>query len=104
MLPQQKEFKAWGLSSLAIRNIVVFFICCLITAIAYLARVVQVQDTHNHVLNDKLVQCNQLLTNKVELLKDQQIAQMDTFYRRQELTNKKLQQINTILLQLRKNQ
>lgn len=48
MLQQEKEFKAWGLSNLAIRNIILFFFAVLLTIIAALCRVVV------WIYNDKL--------------------------------------------------
>lgn len=39
MLQQEKEFAAWGLSKLAVRNIIIFFFAILLTATAALTRI-----------------------------------------------------------------
>jgi len=63
-LQQSKEFAAWGLSKLAVRNIVVFFFACLISAVAYLF-------TENNRLNRELLKRSDDKTAKVEELKNE---------------------------------
>lgn len=63
-LQQEKEFAAWGLSKLAIRNIVVFFFACLIATVVYL-------NQENNRLNRELLKRSDEKTAKVEELKDQ---------------------------------
>jgi len=63
-LQQEKEFAAWGLSKLAVRNIVVFFFACLIGTVIYL-------NQENNRLNRELLKRSDEKTAKVEELKDQ---------------------------------
>ncbi len=63
-LQQEKEFAAWGLSKLAIRNIVVFFFACLIGAVVYLF-----QD--NARLNREILKRSDEKTAKIEELKNE---------------------------------
>ena len=102
MLPQIKEFEAWGLSKIAVRNIVVFFICCLIAAIGIMARVIHVLNAEKSEQYQKLVECKELVAVTVEKLKEEQLIRMDSFYRRQEITNNKLEKLNYQLYDLRK--
>lgn len=70
-LPQEAEFNAWGLSKIAVRNIVVFFILTLLVAISTLARVIvmqhkEVTDLHQQMLIEK-----DKSAQKIEQLKDE---------------------------------
>jgi len=69
MLEQQKEFNAWGLSKLAIRNIVVFFIVAQMSAIGYLLRVVFVVEEKRERLEQALVKSKDDAAIKIEQLK-----------------------------------
>ena len=69
-LEQEKEFSAWGLSKLIIRNIVVSFLVILCVAVVYLQR--------HTIEQDKIIrQCQTQNSTKVEqLLREMlQIAQ-----------------------------
>ena len=63
-LQQSKEFAAWGLSKLAVRNIVVFFFACLIGTVVYL-------NQENNRLNRELLKRSDEKTAKVEELKNE---------------------------------
>ena len=63
-LQQEKEFAAWGLSKLAVRNIVVFFFACLIGTVVYL-------NQENNRLNRELLKSSVDKTATVERLKDE---------------------------------
>ena len=58
MLQQQREFAAWGLTKIAVRNIVVFFITSLIASVIVLYRA-------NDKLQERLVSCEQEQAKKV---------------------------------------
>lgn len=72
-MPQELEFKAWGISKIAVRNIVVFFIVCLISAIGFLSKVIVVQnDELNRVYRERL-QDKDAEALKIEQLKNESL-------------------------------
>lgn len=54
-LPQELEFIAWGLSKIAVRNIVIFFIITLMGAISALSWVVVLLFKENNSLNKEIL-------------------------------------------------
>jgi len=74
---QEKEFDAWGLSKILVRNIVVGFIICLLSAIAYLSATIRTKESLNKQLQCELIICKEDATRQVERLKDQQIKLME---------------------------
>jgi len=75
-LEQEKEFDAWGLSKILVRNIVVGFIVCLLLAIGYLSATIRAKDSAIEQARAELIACKEDATRKVEQLKDQQIELM----------------------------
>ena len=100
MLQQEKEFNAWGLSKIAIRNIVVFFICLLICACGVLGRVAIVLDQQRRDSDNRLIKCKELATEAVAKFKDEQIQQMREFYLRQDTINQRLNSLQRKLKRL----
>ena len=71
--PQEREFQAWGLSKLAVRNIVVFFIICLISAMAIMARVIQAKDDEVRQVYRELIREKDAGAIKIEQLKNENL-------------------------------
>lgn len=76
-LEQEREFDAWGLSKLLVRNIVVGFIFALMLAIVYLSAIIRNKDAEKMKMQAELVACKEDATKQVERLKDQQIKLME---------------------------
>jgi hypothetical protein len=103
-LEQEKEFDAWGLSKILVRNIVVGFIICLLSAIGYLSATIRNKDSVNKQIQGELIICKEDATRQVERLKDQQIKlmeQISAIYEKQvevernvQATNKKLRNLD----------
>jgi len=76
-LPQEMEFNAWGLSKIAVRNIVVFFILTLLTAIMALSRVIVTQhDQISELYKQQLIDKDRA-AQKIEELKNETIKTVD---------------------------
>lgn len=71
--PQELEFKAWGLSKIAVRNIVVFFILTLLTAITTLSRVVVALNDEKRETTRELLNCKDQNALKIEELKNENL-------------------------------
>lgn len=71
--PQETEFRSWGLSKIAVRNIVVFFILTLLTAITTLSRVVVVQNKEKQDLFRELLKAKDQGALKIEELKNENL-------------------------------
>lgn len=74
MLKQEQEFKAWGLTRLAVRNIVVFFLIVETLAIMALSKVIIEQQRKNDDIQRVLVETKERAADKIEQLKNEQIA------------------------------
>lgn len=74
MLKQEQEFKAWGLTRLAVRNIIVFFLIVETLAIVALSKVIIEQQKRNDDIQHVLVDTKERAANKIEQLKNEQIA------------------------------
>lgn len=73
MLQQQKEFEAWGLSKFAVRNIVIFFITSLVTAVIALYRA-------NDQLQQRVVQCEREQAEKIAQLEAMHMQSVQKLY------------------------
>ena len=76
MLQQEKEFAAWGLSRVAIRNIVVFFIIAELLAIGALSKIVLEQQKLRDQDKHELIKAKDEAALKIEQLKNEQIQSM----------------------------
>lgn len=76
MLQQEKEFKAWGLTRLAVRNIVVFFVIVETLAIIALSKVIIEQQRKHDEVQRVLVDTKERAAEKIEQLKNEQIETM----------------------------
>ena len=74
MLKQEQEFKAWGLTRLAVRNIVVFFLIVETLAIMALSKVIIEQQRKNDDIQRVLVETKERGADKMERWKNEQIA------------------------------
>lgn len=101
MLQQEKEFNAWGLSKIAVRNIVVFFICLLIMACGVLVRVAVVLDNQRRDSDNRLIECKELAIEAVTKFKDEQLDMMRNFYLRQDTINNRLESLQRKLKRLK---
>lgn len=81
MLQQEKEFSAWGLSKIAIRNIVVFFIIVELLAIVSLVKIVLQQQVLRDLDKQQLIETKQDNANKIEQLKNEQIKSIQELNR-----------------------
>ena len=76
-LPQQHEFSAWGLSKLMVRNIVVAFIVCLLTAVSSLFAVIikldDQQRTDRAEWQAEIARFREENAKKIEALKNEQL-------------------------------
>lgn len=102
MLKQEQEFKAWGLSKIAVRNIVVFFFCLLISIIGVLARAYVLKDTERRESDLRLLECKELATEAVEKFKNEQLEQMGLLLMRQDSLGKRLNQLTQRLKKLQR--
>jgi len=103
-LEQEREFDAWGLSKLAVRNIVVFFIVALILAIMYLSATIRNKDAEKMKMQAELVMCKEDATKQVERLKDQQIKLMEqigAIYQKQAEVERNVKQATKTLKKLK---
>lgn len=71
--PQELEFQAWGLSKIAVRNIVVFFILTLLTAITILAKTIVVLNQEKQAVFEELIKCKDKGALKIEELKNENL-------------------------------
>ena len=71
--PQEMEFKAWGLSKIAVRNIVVFFILTLLSGIGLLAKTVIVLNEEKAQVFNELLKCKDQGALKIEELKNENL-------------------------------
>lgn len=102
MLKQELEFKAWGLSKLAVRNIVVFFLVAQMAGIAYLSKIIIELDDRRQNLQMQLVKSKEDTAAKVEQLKVEHAADLRRF---NEVVQKQLefqQRLNTALTEMKK--
>lgn len=70
---QEVEFRAWGLSKIAVRNIVVFFILSLFVAIGSLARVIVSLSGELREANKQIMLAKEQTAEKIEALKNENI-------------------------------
>lgn len=73
MLQQEKEFGAWGLSKLLIRNIVVAVILGLSGAITFLYFELKQSNREQERLMKEILVCNERATASVERFKNEQL-------------------------------
>lgn len=85
---QEQEFRIWGLSKLAVRNIVVFFILTLLSGIATLAKVIVVLDNKREMVEAALIRSKEQQAAKVEELKNENLQ---TFLKLHEVLQKQEQ-------------
>ena len=71
--PQEMEFQAWGLSKIAVRNIVVFFILTLLAGISILGKTIIVLNQEKQALFDELIKCKDKGALKIEELKNENL-------------------------------
>lgn len=103
-LEQEREFDAWGLSKLLVRNIVVGFIFALILAIVYLSATIRNKDAEKMKMQAELVMCKEDATKQVERLKDQQIKLMEqigVIYQKQAEVERNVKQATKTLKKLK---
>jgi len=77
MLQQEREFTAWGLSRVAIRNIIVFFIIVELLAIVALVKIVMSQQELREADKKQLVEAERNGAAKIEQLKNEQIQSIE---------------------------
>ena len=74
MLKQEQEFKAWGLTRLAVRNIVVFFLIVETLAIMALSKGVREQERKGDDIERVVGETKERGADKMERWKNEQIA------------------------------
>lgn len=91
MLQQEKEFSAWGLSKLAVRNIIIFFFAVLLTIIAALARISVwlYQEVKSAQLRE--TQCKDASAQTINALRVEQLEMLKTTMAKQEEIEQGLQ-------------
>ena len=90
---QEQEFRAWGLSQIAVRNIVVFFIISLITAIGALSRVIVELANERKAVEAELIKSKDQAAIKIEQLKNENL---ETYLKLHELLQKQQRTDNEI--------
>ena len=103
--PQEMEFQAWGLSKIAVRNIVVFFILTLLSGIGLLAKTVIVLNNEKAEVFNELLKCKDQGAIKIEELKNenlQGVLKLEEVLRKQDAIREELTEAKKALSELRK--
>jgi len=103
---QELEFQIWGLSRIARRNIIVFFILCLISAIAALSRVIVIQNQQLQQVNQQLLNSKDQGALKIEELKNENlktILRINELLIRQDQIREEIRSAKTTLNEVKKN-
>ncbi len=99
-IPQELEFRAWGLSRIAVRNIVVFFILTLLSAIGVLAKTIVFLHDKKEAVEHELIKINKEKSQKIEELKNENFQiylKLQEVLIKQELINKELHETKQTL-------
>jgi len=91
--PQELEFRAWGLSKIAVRNIVVFFILTLLSAIGVLSKTIVFLHDKKEAVEQALIRSNEEKSKKIEELKNENLQtylKLHEVLIKQEAINKEL--------------
>lgn len=90
MLEQEKYFKAWGLSKIALRNLILFFFSILLIAIAVLSRVVVSLDQQKHDAVLQQIKCKEELAQMIDTLLREQIERLQQAMDKQDRIDEQL--------------
>jgi len=102
---QEQEFRIWGLSKLAVRNIVVFFILTLLSAIGALAKVIVVIEGKREATEKALIESKEQAAVKVEELKNENLQtfiKLHEVLQKQERIREELQETRETLKTIQK--
>lgn len=91
MLQQEKEFAAWGLSKLAVRNIIIFFFAVLLSIIGVLARVNLWLYQDKNEAERREAQCKDEAAQLINTLRLEQIEMLKQTMAKQEQIEQGLQ-------------
>ena len=90
MLEQERYFKAWGLSKIALRNLILFFFSILLIAIAILSRVVVTLDQQKHEAVQQQIKCKEEMAQTIGGLLREQIQRLQQAMEKQDRIDEQL--------------
>lgn len=102
MLKQEHEFNAWGLSKLAVRNIVVFFLLALILTITVLWREILVLRQEKDEATKREILCKEEASKIIDQLRKEQITMLSVALERQQKIEQEIRQAQEKLSKLRR--
>jgi len=103
MIKQEKEYIAWGLSRLAIRNIIVFFYAVMLFCIAALWQSLQIKEKEKDILNTLRVECERNARAEVMAVKEGERMRMEAYYRRVDSVRTEIEKLNYQARRIRLN-
>lgn len=90
MLEQERYFKAWGLSKIALRNLILFFFSILLIGIAILSRVVVTLDQQKHEAVQQQIKCKEEMAKTIDGLLREQIQRLQQAMEKQDKIDEQL--------------
>ena len=102
MLKQEQEFTAWGLSRLAVRNIVVFFILALFLTITVLWRQILVIQHQKDEAVKREILCKEESSRIIDALRKEQLAMLAQALERQQKIEAEIRQAQNRLSRLKR--
>lgn len=102
MLDQEKEYSAWGLSKIAVRNIVVFFLLTLMfTATVLWRENIRLQEERQKAVQRE-VQCKEEAARIIDLLRKEQIQMLTDAMNKQQKIEQEIEATQRRLAQLKR--
>lgn len=90
MLEQERYFKAWGLSKIALRNLILFFFSILLIGIAILSRVIVTLDEQKHEAVQQQIKCKEEMAQTIDGLLREQIQRLQQAMEKQDKIEEQL--------------
>lgn len=102
MLDQEKEYNAWGLSKIAVRNIVVFFLLSLMFTVTILWREnIRLQDERQSAVLRE-IQCKEEAARIIDTLRKEQIQMLTDAIEKQDKIEQDIEATQRRLAQLKR--